>query len=118
MYEYLILFLCVNVDISIFHLQNGKDGLLSISNFFYLKLNSIIQLQYELLATTNTPFRSKKVMMIIQFSNYLQKSSYEVTSKIDRPDRKCLSMIISSINLCDVGLHTIVLSPYYYCTRP
>ena len=74
MYEYLILFLCVNVDISIFHLQNGKDGLLSISNFFYLKLNSIIQLQYELLATTNTPFRSKKVMMIIQFSNYyLQK---------------------------------------------
>ena len=72
MYEYLILFLCVNVDISIFHLQNGKDGLLSISNFFYLKLNSIIQLQYELLATTNTP--SKKVMMIIQFSNYyLQK---------------------------------------------
>ena len=117
MYEYLILFLCVNVDISIFHLQNGKDGLLSISNFFYLKLNSIIQLQYELLAT-NTPFRSKKVM-IIQFSNYyLQKYSYEVTSKIDRPDRKCLSMIISSINLCDVGLYTIVLSPYYYCTRP
>ena len=117
MYEYLILFLCVNVDISIFHLQNGKDGLLSISNFFYLKLNSIIQLQYELLAT-NTPFRSKKKVMIIQFSNYLQKSSYEVTSKIDRPDRKCLSMIISSINLCDVGLYTIVLSPYYYCTRP
>ena len=73
MYEYLILFLCVNVDISIFHLQNGKDGLLSISNFFYLKLNSIIQLQYELLATTNTPFRSKKVM-IIQFSNYLQSN--------------------------------------------
>ena len=74
MYEYLILFLCVNVDISIFHLQNGKDGLLSISNFFYLKLNSIIQLQYELLATTNnTPFRSNKKVMIIQFSNYLQK---------------------------------------------
>ena len=73
MYEYLILFLCVNVDISIFHLQNGKDGLLSISNFFYLKLNSIIQLQYELyiIATTNTPSpASKKVMMIIQFSNY------------------------------------------------
>ena len=85
MYEYLILFLCVNVDISIFHLQNGKDGLLSISNFFYLKLNSIIQLQYELLATTNTPFRSKKVMDYSIFKLFTKvkvatTTSYEVTS--------------------------------------